>query len=314
MAKKMPRRLVALSSTAIAAVYAAGPAMATVVNIEVVSADPAGAQQATARALGWFAAVERACSRFDAESELSRLCRSVGHPVAVSALLYQPLGFALALAAATNGAFDPTVGAALHRLGFDQPWRGQGPVPQPAPQPRGDWRDITLDDTTQEVTLHAPLLLDLGAVAKGLAIDLAAVELAAFPGWCIEAGGDLRVHGLRGDGQPWHIGIQHPRLDQTAATLLHLTEGAVCTSGDYERRTADGLGHHLLNARTGHPADALASATVLAPTAMAADGLATAAFVLGPAAGHRLLRREGVRGIFITPDGKLTDIGVGSAQ
>jgi FAD:protein FMN transferase len=79
----------------------------------------------------------------------------------------------------------------------------------------------------------------------------------------------------------------------------------VCTSGDYERRTPGGAEHHLLDPRTGRAAGALASATVLAPTATAADGLATAAFVLGPERGLRLLHREGAQGVLITPAGEL---------
>src|SRR5262249_39973612 len=77
---------------------------------------------------------------------------------------------------------------------------------------------------------------------------------------------------------------------------------AVCTSGDYERRSAsaDG-GHHILDPRTGQSANAVASATVIAPTAMLADALATAAFVLGPEDGIQLLERLGIDGLIITP-------------
>jgi FAD:protein FMN transferase len=79
----------------------------------------------------------------------------------------------------------------------------------------------------------------------------------------------------------------------------------VCTSGGYERTTADGAGHHLLDPRTGQSADGLASLAVVAPTAMAADGLATAAFILGLDEGRRLLEQSDVAGVFITPDGAI---------
>ena len=93
------------------------------------------------------------------------------------------------------------------------------------------------------------------------------------------------------------------------ADSLRLSNLAVCTSGDYERRSppgdddvdgADG-GHHILDPRTGASAGAVASVTVVAPTAMAADALATAAFVLGPTAGIRLLERQGVNGLIVSP-------------
>jgi thiamine biosynthesis lipoprotein len=97
--------------------------------------------------------------------------------------------------------------------------------------------------------------------------------------------------------------VRHPRDGRALACALDVGAGAVCTSGDYERRTPDGAQHHLLDPRTGSSAGALASATVIAPTAMAADGLATAAFVLGPERGRRLLHREGVEGVLIDPAG-----------
>ena len=82
-----------------------------------------------------------------------------------------------------------------------------------------------------------------------------------------------------------------------------MSDAAVCTSGDYERTVpaADGGGHHILDPRSGASPDAVASVTVVAPTAMAADALATAAFVLGPREGLRLLERQGVEGLILTP-------------
>ena len=94
------------------------------------------------------------------------------------------------------------------------------------------------------------------------------------------------------------MGIRHPRGDGLLDTL-HVSDVAVCTSGDYERQTD--AGHHLLDPRTGAPANAVASVTVLAPSAMVADTLATAAFVLGPTDGIALLERHGVEGLIVTP-------------
>ena len=78
--------------------------------------------------------------------------------------------------------------------------------------------------------------------------------------------------------------------------------------GDYERRTADGSGHHLIDPRTGRPAAGLASVSVVAPTALAADGLATAAFILGPERGRHLLAQQpDVYGVLIAPSGEISD-------
>ena len=141
-------------------------------------------------------------------------------------------------------------------------------------------------------------MLDLGAVAKGLAIDLAAQELTAFHNFAIDAGGDVYVAGRNGSGDLWSVGIRHPRNQGETIDVLRLSDMAICTSGDYERTTAHG--HHILDPRDGRSADAIASATAVAPTAMLADALATAAFVLGPRDGIDLLERHGVGGVLLS--------------
>jgi thiamine biosynthesis lipoprotein len=148
------------------------------------------------------------------------------------------------------------------------------------------------------VTLRRPLLLDLGAVAKGFAIDLAAEELSGLAGFAVNAGGDVRVHGRNAAGEPWRIGVRHPRQPDELISALSLREGAVCTSGDYERRSSQG--GHILEPATKSPAGSLVSVTVLAPTAMLADALSTAAFVLGPEAGVKFLEEQGGEGLLIT--------------
>ena len=165
------------------------------------------------------------------------------------------------------------------------------------------FRDVDLDPDRCTITLRRPLLLDLGAVAKGLAIDLAGQELAPLGRCMIDAGGDIAVRGLNPAGTLWQIGIRHPRQDDALLTTLRLTDAAVCTSGDYERpATPPAVGHHILDPRSGRSPEAVASVTVIAPTAMAADALGTAAFILGPRRGLRFLARQGVAGLIVTPD------------
>jgi len=231
-----------------------------------------------------------------------RLLATVGQPTPVSDILYQAVTFALAVADASHGAFDPTIGHLLEQRGFDRNYRTGATVATPiASKLRPTYRDVRLDPAHRAITLLRPLILDLGAVAKGLAIDLAAQELAPFGGYAINAGGDLRVQGLNPAGQPWQIGLKHPRQPGTILGVVQLTEGAVCTSGDYERPSPEaGTGHHLLDPRTGRSVAASASITVIAPTALAADTLGTAAFVLGPRRGLRLLERQGAEGLIVT--------------
>lgn len=275
--------------------------MGTIVTVDVVGAidDDADCDARMTRALGWFEIVERACSRFDPTSELRRLSAVPGAAVAVGPILFEAVQFAIAVADETGGAFDPTIGAAMEARGFDREYRsGDRARSGVADLPIVSYRDVEIDAGARTITLHAPLVLDLGAVAKGLAIDMAARELAPLRDFMIDAGGDLYAGGCNASGNPWSIGIRHPRRDGEWIETLPASNCAVCTSGDYERTSEDG--HHLIDPVTREPAAALASATVVAPTAMVADALATAAFVLGPEAGLRLLERQGVEGLLLT--------------
>jgi thiamine biosynthesis lipoprotein len=272
--------------------------MDTLVNIQVVSTQPRQAIAPHAeRALGWFQTVERICTRFDPTSEVMRLLDQVGEPVKVSTLLLEVTAFALELAELTDGAFDPTIGARLEQLGYATNYV-TGEVVRSNVEPGGaTFRDVTLDRAAGTIILRRPLVLDLNAVAKGLAIDLAAQALGSFADVCVEAGGDLFARGRGPSGEAWHVGIQHPRAEGLLARTLRVHDAAVCTSGDYER------GDHVLDARTQRAVHDLASVTVVAPTAMAADGLSTAAMVLGRERGLALLEAQGVGGLLLAADG-----------
>lgn len=277
--------------------------MDTLITIEVVvprgRADPAAAVN---RALGWFEEVEVRCSRFDSESEVMRLTKRAGSSVRVSSLLYEVVRFALAVAEASGGAFDPTVGHVLEARGFNRDYRTGREVDSGLAQTvRTSFRDVRLDPSRSAITLRQPLVLDLGGVAKGLAIDLAAKELSRYGGFAIDAGGDLYLRGRNPIGRHWRIGIRDPRRDGALLETLEVSDVAVCTSGDYERREpGESGGHHILDPNTGQSAGGVASVTVVAPTAMVADALATAAFVLGPELGTRFLKRQGVEGLIIS--------------
>jgi thiamine biosynthesis lipoprotein len=277
-------------------------AMGTLVTIHVVRPND-DADAAITRAFGWFHEIERHCTRFNHQSELMQLTAQPGVLVPASAILYEAVRFALMVAAETGGAFDPTVGHRMEARGFNREHR-TGQVVRSAIAPDDDvsYRDVHLDPDRKTITLLRPLTLDLGAVAKGLAIDTAARELQPFKNFAIDAGGDLYLGGLNEHEAPWSVGIRHPLQDDELIASLRVSNQAVCTSGDYERRTPDGVSHHILDPRTGASCHVVASATVLAPTAMLADALATAAFVLGPQDGIEFLDRMGVNGLIVTPE------------
>jgi FAD:protein FMN transferase len=281
--------------------------MGTFVSIHVVceggDRGRAMREQAVERAFDWFRRVEECCTRFEPSSELMQLTAQVGVPARVSPLLYEAVQFALAVAEESGGAFDPTVGYAMESRGFNREYRSGKVIETSLDSSRSvNYRDICLDPEAKTITLLRPLILDLGAVAKGLAVDLAARELRRFKDFAVNAGGDLYLGGCNPEGEPWSIGIRHPRNDGDLIDCLRISDRAVCTSGDYERRTSNEQGHHILNPRTSSSADEVASVTVIAPNAMLADALATAAFVLGPAGGMELFDRMGVEGLMVTPE------------
>lgn len=279
-------------------------AVGTVVTIHVVGHgddddERHARKDAVARAAGWFDEVERRCSRFDPKSELSRLVGRIDEPVKVSPLLFEAVRYAVAIAEDSDGAFDPTVGARLESMGFDR-HHATGERVQTAAA-TGTIDDVELDEIAKTITLHRPVLLDLGGVAKGLAIDLASQELAPLGNFVVDAGGDGFFGGFNAQGCSWSVGIRHPRQPSAIVETLFVTNHSVCTSGDYERLSPSNPdAHHLIDPRAG-VASQCASVTVVAPTAMAADGLATAAFVLGPQRGIEFLAEQGAEGLIFTP-------------
>lgn len=258
-------------------------------------------QRQLRRAFDWFAAMESTCSRFDPASEVNLLVDHVGEPVPVSPLLAAALRLALRFAEDTGGAFDPVVGGRLAAAGYDvnyrtgRHWRGSRALATHA-----TWRDVILDDETHTVTLAEPVLLDLGGLVKGLAIDLAALELAGCPGVLVDAGGDVYAAGTDIDGAPWRVGIADPLHPARMLGTLAVTNLAVATSGCYAR------GPHLIDPRpVPSPQERRAtSVTVVAPSAAAADGLSTAAAVLDLESARDLLTSvEDVAGVLVLPDG-----------
>jgi thiamine biosynthesis lipoprotein len=281
------RTIVAMGTTVTASTLSSGPDAATGAALE--------------QALDWFREVETCCTRFEPGSELQRLCGQPGAWVLVSPLLFQAVRFAIDVAARTDGAFDPCVGHVLHRAGYDR-HHATGEV---APLVAGDgtWRDVECDPATGRIRLRCPLQLDLGAVAKGMAIDLAAQVLAARGDFFIDAGGDVFASGHNASGTPWRVGIRDPFAPASLVDTIPVDGRAVCTSGTYER------GAHLIDGHTREVAQGLASVTVLAPTAMAADAASTAALVLGPVDGVAFLEAEGLSALVIDGDGTVRRVG-----
>jgi thiamine biosynthesis lipoprotein len=148
-----------------------------------------------------------------------------------------------------------------------------------------NWKMIELRDTGA-VKRAAGASFDLGGIAKGYAIDRAieALEQAGVTRAMVDVGGDVACFGGKAGGRDWSVDVKNP-FGPGILARLHLPAGAVATSGNYARyETIAGKRYsHIIDPRTGWPAEGAESATVVASTAMAADVWATALSVLGPA-------------------------------
>ncbi len=259
-----------------------------------------GPAEKAVRAL--FGEWESVLSRFRPESELSRLNARAGRSTAVSSLLYNVVASALAGARATRGAFDPTLLPDLVRLGYDRTFPdlpADASLTRRLPFVGGQWHEIRLDPERRSMLLPAGAALDVGGIAKGMAVDAALDRLERELGIgtaLVDAGGDLAVRGLPPGQRAWQVAIEGTTLP------VALRHGALATSGSSRRRwLQDGIErHHLIDPGTGEPAaSGLSSVTVAAATCRQAEVAATAVFVLGAAAGAPLLERHGLAGLLI---------------
>lgn len=286
--------------------------MDTVVDIEIViqkSIFMNEAEKKLDRAFDMFRIVEHACSRFSPESELMQACRVINKPVPISPFVYEPLKFALEMAQLSEGEFDPAIGKMMEEQGYNRHYLS-GELMKSSSDPAATFRDIILDEQAHTLYLDRPLVIDLGAVAKGFAIDLAANELKGFEGFVINAGGDLFVGGKDCFGHPWKIGIQHPEMKDEVIAEVEVSNQAICTSGSYERKNAKVPGmHHIMNPKTKRSPNDWVSLSIIAPFAMMADAFSTAAFLLGREKGIKLIEDVGLTGIFITPELQIVRVG-----
>ena len=288
-----------------------GEAMGTTWNVRLVGA-PALRREPVQRAIqSALDEVVAQMSTWEASSDLARFNRAAaGSWHALPAHFHAVLACAREVAARSDGAFDPTAGALVDAWGFGPAPRRGVPDAVSLAQARrtAGWRRIVIDPVRRALLQPGALALDLSAIAKGFGVDLVARRLDALGigGHLVEVGGELRGCGIKPDGQPWWVQLEHPGGDARAATLLALHGLSVATSGDYRRWFEhDGKRYsHTIDPRDGRPIrHGLASVTVLHADCMRADAWSTALNVLGPDAGPVLANRLGLAARFLVRDG-----------
>ena len=292
----------------------ARPLLGTLVEISAPAKDDAELRAWTEPAFERIASLHAAMSFHSTTSDLAAIARaSAGTQLVVQADTWQTLALALELEAASGGAFNCAVAPVLVRRGL---------LPRPAgavwPSARSATAAITMLDGNR-LRIEQAVWIDLGGVAKGVAVDAAvqALRAAGAPAGLVNAGGDLRVFGEHAR----RVVLRHPRCPQQFISAALLSEGAVATSAGYFERGPDGDGGvSPINEINDHPAlvdpqrwqqgaaslpahaAVPASVSVFAPSCAVADGL-TKVLALATAASAPLLRRYAARGLWIDRDG-----------
>jgi len=246
-------------------------------------------------------AIDRACSRFRPDSELSRVNEAGGAPVSIGPLLREALQAALRASCLTDGIVDPTVGEALVRAGYDRDFAAvprQGCAVPRIFRPSPGFQVVQLNPAASTVRLPAGVRLDLGATAKALAADRAAAAAAqaAGCGVLVSLGGDVAVAGA-GPAGGWTIRVTddcHAGPDAPGQTVA-IVSGGLATSSTTVRRWSRGGAtlHHIIHPSTGLPAkEHWRSVSVAAASCLDANIAATAAIVLGSRASDWLSERQ----------------------
>ena len=299
MSMRAPVAVCILSALAAGSAHAAwvGDAtdlMGTRVSVELWADDEARGRELVADVMEDYRRIDRSMSTYKADSEISLVnARAATEAVTIGEELFALLETSVALSVASHGAFDIT----YESVGYLYDFRaGVRPTDEEISERLAaiDYRHVVLDRERSTVRFTSPgVRINLGGIAKGYAVQHAADYLRSrgVEHALLNAGGDTRVIGDR-RGQPWIVGIRHPRQEDEVITRLPIVDEAISTAGDYERFfEEDGRRyHHIINPATGRPTEGVLTVTVIGPDGTLTDGLDTAIFVLGAEAGLELMK------------------------
>ena len=292
-------------------------AMASDCEVRLAGVSEARAQTLAALAIAEVRRIETKYSRYRTDSVVSQINAAAGNgaSIAIDAETVQLLAFATQLFALSDGLFDATSGVLRQAWDFKT---ARKPSPQQLKEvlPRIGWNHVQWNHQTARLMQHG-MELDFGGFGKEYAADRAATLLTneGAQHGLVNLGGDVRVIGPQADGSPWLMGIRHPReaREARAARQNHaviasipISAGALATSGDYERFFVEGNQRfcHILNPKTGWPAQHWQSISVIASVCVAAGAISTTAMLKGPDA-IAFLQGQGVSYLAVDADGKV---------
>lgn len=262
-------------------------------------------------AVARFAENEKRFSRFSAESELSQLNQRAGEWVTVSAEFWQLLQRALDVAHVTDGYFDPTILAALERVGYDRSFEQLNDATTPSkplsPVSFNNYRSIERNESRHAVRLPLGVRLDFGGIAKAYTAQQVVEALRPWGGCLVDAGGDLVAGSAPKEwAEGWPVSISAPSgnisEEEREVLRLWLVNGTLATSGiDYRRWQQEGkLKHHIIDPKTGDSAETdLLTVTIWDADACSAEAWATASLIMGKLDAFDRLTEQGIRAVLI---------------
>lgn len=271
-----------------------------------------------------LAAINRAMSTHDPRSELSEFNRRQDlRWVPASAGLLEVLDSASRISAASQGAFDVTVGPLVDLWGFG-PQFGTRRVPNDADIERVrdsvGYRHVQIDSSAGAIRKrHSRTQVDLSGIAKGYGVDRVAMVLdrQGFRDYLVEIGGELRARGTAAGGRPWRVGIERPvEGGRVIGEVAILQNRAIATSGTTQDFFVQDGRHysHIIDPATARPiGDPPMAASVVADTTMEADAWATAMIVLGSERGYSLAQEHGIAALLVTASGSTFDVRITDA-
>ena len=273
--------------------------MGTYANVTIVTPDSSASLPLARSAHRALARVDSLMSNWTTTSEVARINREAGTAtVTVEPEVAKVIGASLDLWHASGGAFDITVEPLIRLWGFiGGPKRVPADAEIAAVLPRVGAGQVRFDPSTRKLHFARDgVRIDLGGIAKGYAVDVAADSLRAHgvTDALIDLTGNMVALGHPAGAPHWRIGIRDPRDRVSHFARMALTNRAISTSGQYEQFiAANGRTYgHILDPRTGKSVEGLISVTLVGPTALACDAWDTPLFVMGPAAARRVAREH----------------------
>ncbi|EOY3721462.1 TPA: FAD:protein FMN transferase ApbE [Klebsiella michiganensis] len=299
-----------------AATVLEGKTMGTFWRVSVINVDEAKAEALRQKVQAQLDADDRLLSTWKNDSALMRFNHSPGtSPWPVNEAMADIVTMSLRIGAKTQGAMDITVGPLVNLWGFGpdkQPVKTPDPQQIAAAKARSGLQHLTVINQAGKQFLQKDipdLFVDLSTVGEGYAADHLArlMEQEGISRYLVSVGGALASRGMNAEGQPWRVAIQKPTDRENAVqAIVDINGHGISTSGSYRNYyELDGKRiSHVIDPQTGRPIDhKLVSVTVIAPTALEADGWDTGLMVLGPEKARDVVREQGLAVYMIIKEG-----------